>query len=183
MLNTKIKPKKCVVCGDIYQPLKPLTKCCSYQCALKYAKETQAKTILKERNKVKKLGLEKLKTKSDWLKDVQIVFNRYIRLRDKDQPCISCRTTAKVKYDAGHFYSVGAYPNLRFNEDNVHKQCSNNCNVHLSGHIHKYRTWLINKIGEQRFNKLIELKNIKAHYSIEDLKELKEIYKEKIKSL
>jgi len=122
-------------------------------------------------------------TKSDYLKEVQEVFNKFIRLRDKGRGCISCGTIKNVKYDAGHFYSVGAYPNLRFNEDNCHKQCSNNCNVKLSANIHEYRPRLIAKIGQQRFDELERQKGIKKHYSIPELIELKEHYKQKIKSI
>ena len=171
----------CNICNKLFYSKNSLVKCCGYDCALIYARQQQQKAIEKSQRKVKKEGLEKLKTKSDYLKEVQVVFNAYIRKRDENKPCISCGTDANIKYDAGHFYSVGAYPNLRYNEDNVHRQCSNNCNVHLSGNIHEYRPRLINKIGLDRFEILEGLKRIKAHYSIEDLKELKEIYKNKIK--
>lgn len=183
MLNTKPKHKKCVICSINFEPKRALQKCCGYDCSLKFAKITQEKAIEKMQRKAKLIGLEKLKTKSDWLKEVQKEFNKYIRLRDKGKGCISCGTISDVKYDAGHFYSVGAYPNLRFNEDNVHKQCSNNCNVHLSGNVHEYRTRLILKIGLKRFEELESQKNVKKHYSIEELKQLKEIYKEKIKQI
>lgn len=171
----------CNICNKLFYSKNSLVKCCGYDCALIYARQQQQKLIEKSQRKVKKEGLEKLKTKSDYLKEVQVVFNAYIRKRDDGKPCISCGTDANIKYDAGHFYSVGAYPNLRYNEDNVHRQCSNNCNVHLSGNIHEYRPRLINKIGLDRFEILEALKQIKAHYSIEELKELKEIYKNKIK--
>ncbi len=32
----------------------------------------------------------KLKSRSEWLKEAQSVFNKFIRLRDKSEPCISC---------------------------------------------------------------------------------------------
>lgn len=177
-----MKAFKCCVCKTDYFKSKTTQKVCSTKCAIELAKEKNNKIIKKIKAKEKKEGLEKLKTKSGYLKDVQKVFNQYIRLRDKHQPCISCGTNANVKYDAGHFYSVGAYPNLRFNEDNVHKQCSNNCNVKKSANIHEYRPRLIEKIGQERFDELERLKNIKKHYSIPELIELKEFYKNKIKS-
>ena len=173
--------KICNICKKSFETKNSLAKCCGYDCAIIYARNQQQKVIDKNHIKFKKEGLEKLKTKSVYLKEVQKIFNQYIRLRDKDSGCISCGNISNVKFDAGHFYSVGAYPNLRFNEDNVHKQCSNYCNVNLSGNIHEYIPRLIQKIGQQRFDELEAKKGVKAHYSIEDLKELKEIYKNKIK--
>ena len=48
-------------------------------------------------------------------------FHKYIRNRDAGQPCISCDSFTTLQ--AGHFYSAGNNPSVRFNEDNVHGQC------------------------------------------------------------
>ena len=126
---------------------------------------------------------QKLKTKGEHLKELQTIFNKFIRLRDKELPCISCGTTRPVKYDAGHFYSVGAYPNLRFNEDNVHKQCSNNCNVNLSGNFAEYSINLPERIGYERYKHLLDNRHKPLKISIFEIEELKVIYKGKIKEL
>jgi hypothetical protein len=55
------------------------------------------------------------------LKKAQTVFNAYIRLRDKDNGCISCNTGSVEQ--ASHFYSAGQFTALRFNENNVHGSC------------------------------------------------------------
>jgi hypothetical protein len=102
-------------------------------------------------------------------------------MRDKDLPCISCGTRASVQYAAGHFYSVGSYPNLRFNEDNVHKQCNRKCNMALSGNLLAYRERLIDRIGIDRFNQLDAIKHVPVHYTIDDVKNLIQQYKNKIK--
>ena len=44
-------------------------------------------------------------------------FHKYIRRRDQDKPCISCGKYTLLQ--AGHFYSAGGNPVVRFNEDNV----------------------------------------------------------------
>src|SRR5690349_8773059 len=82
---------------------------------------------------------------------LQKVFNAYIRERDKDLGCISCGSHNQIQ--AGHFYSAGHYPSLRFNEDNVHSQCLR-CNYFLSANLLEYRKRLLKKIGEQRVQKL-----------------------------
>jgi hypothetical protein len=89
---------------------------------------------------------EKLKSKAQWAKEAQTEFNKFIRLRDADQPCISCGRHHTGQYHAGHFLSVGARPELRFTESNVHKQCAP-CNTHLSGNAVLFRRGLIAKLG------------------------------------
>lgn len=74
-------------------------------------------------------------------------FNRYIRLRDKDLPCISCGTTKPdIQYHAGHFKTTHV-TSLRFDEQNVNKQCSR-CNNYLSGNLAEYRKGLVVKYGQ-----------------------------------
>lgn len=172
-------PRKCLECKVKFTPNKPNQVVCSPYCSIKYAKTKAEKDKKKVRSEMK----EKLKSKSEHLNELQKVFNKYIRLRDADKPCISCGTTAPVKYDAGHFFSVGAYPNLRFNEDNVHKQCSNYCNKNMHGNYHAYRFWLIERIGLERLDELDRLKNIPLKLSIEETKELKQKYSQLIKKL
>jgi hypothetical protein len=137
----------------------------------------------KENKKKKAETKEKLKTKSQHLKELQVIFNKYIRLRDADEPCISCRTKANVKYDAGHYIAVSESPALRFNEDNVHKQCSNYCNVNKSGNYHAYRFWLLEKIGVERVEALESSRHIPLKLSIDEINELKQVYRAKIKSI
>jgi hypothetical protein len=91
-----------------------------------------------------------MKTKGEWLKELQTVFNRYIRLRDEGKPCISCGTTKPVQYAAGHYFTIGSCPALRFDEDNVHLQCNKNCNLEKSGNIAEYSINLPLRIGVQR---------------------------------
>jgi hypothetical protein len=69
---------------------------------------------------------------SDHVKELQVIVNKYVRLRDKDKGCISCGTPLLGKYDAGHYYSAGGNPELRFNTDNIHGQCVY-CNQHRHG--------------------------------------------------
>jgi hypothetical protein len=137
----------------------------------------------KEWNKQKKVIKQSLETKSEVLKTAQIIFNTYIRLRDKGKPCISCDKPYREKdINASHFYSVGAYPNLRFNEDNVHNSCIR-CNKDLHGNINEYTLRLPNRIGIERYNKLVEDRNKPLKLSIDEVKELILIYRQKIKEL
>lgn len=78
-------------------------------------------------------------------------FNAYIRKRDQGNRCISCGSIKANQ--AGHYYSAGHYPELRFNEDNCHLQCTQ-CNMYLSGNLIEYRKGLTRKIGTERIEKL-----------------------------
>ena len=124
--------RKCKVCRIEYTPTKPMQTVCSHECALSLAISTRAKAekvaLVKDKRETKQ-KLDKLKTKAQWAKEAQAAFNKFIRLRDHDQPCISCGRHHGGQYHAGHFLSVGARPELRFEELNVHKQCAP-CNKH-----------------------------------------------------
>lgn len=181
----RLKPDNCTVCGKDFMPFKTTERVCSLTCALAYAKSDVDKKNAKAWRKEKKIRKEKLKTQSDWLQDLQKDFNTFIRLRDRDQPCISCGTTrTDIKYDAGHFWTTGGFPNVRFDEDNCHKQCSNNCNLKKSGNINEYRPKLIEKIGIERFEALeFRARNGVLKLSIPEIKEKIEYYRKRIKEL
>jgi hypothetical protein len=80
-------------------------------------------------------------------------FNKYIRKRDGGKGCICCGGKHHSDIQAGHYYSGGHYPNLRFNPDNVHGQ-SRSCNYFKHGNLIEYRKYLLEKIGEERLAKL-----------------------------
>ena len=84
------------------------------------------------------------KTVPQLLKICQQTFNKYIRQRDIDLPCISCQK-GRVE-NAGHYLSQGHHSALRFNENNTNGQCVR-CNLWLSGNLIHYRTNLVAKIG------------------------------------
>ena len=155
-------------------------------------KELQAKAFRKETRQRK----EAILTVSDWTKKAQVEFNRYIRQRDKDLPCISCgRHDAEIKesfrggkWDAGHFLSRGAFPELRFEPDNCHRQCKS-CNGG-SGRFAKkdrtvsqeYRRRLVDRIGILRVEE-VERPHPAKRYRVDDLKEIHQKYKDLNKEL
>jgi hypothetical protein len=141
------------------------------------AETAKAKQIRKERRSAKL----KLKSRADWLKEAQAAFNRFIRLRDHDKPCISCGRNHQGQWHAGHYRSVGACPELRFEELNVHKQCAP-CNDHLSGNIVEYRRGLIERIGIDLVEWLEGNRDAKK-YTIEEIKAIKAEYTSKANEL
>lgn len=178
------KPRGCRVCKQLFQATKPLQTVCSVECAFEQAKFKRAKderVAQSEARKTLRLDRERLKTKADHAKEAQAAFNQFIRERDKDQPCISCGRHHQGQYHAGHYRTVGSHPELRFEELNVHKQCSV-CNNHKSGNIVDYRINLQKKIGAYSLEWL-EGPHDPKHYTIEDLKKIKATYKQLLKGL
>jgi len=189
-----LKPKLCKAegCGKEFIPRVSTQAACSIKCAfaLVQAKkeETQRKADVqykreserqaKAQRKADNEKREALKSRREVLNDAQRIFNKYIRLRDEHLPCISCGEHRNT-YDAGHYRSVGAAPQLRFNEDNCHKQCVA-CNQHKSGNAVEYRIRLVKRIGTERVEAL-ENNNAPVKWSVEDARNIKAQYQEKIK--
>jgi len=78
--------------------------------------------------------------------------NPYIRERDLTNfvKCISC---SNIVTQAGHRFSVGAYPGMRFAINNIHGQ-EISCNHFKSGNIDEYDKGLINRHGKEYLEKL-----------------------------
>jgi hypothetical protein len=170
---------RCKVCKDKFEAKYFLQKTClDAACILEWKDKVKAKEWKAEKKQLK----DKLKTNADHIRELQVIFNKFIRLRDKDKGCISCGTPLIGKFDAGHYYSAGGNPELRFNEDNVFGQCVY-CNQHRHGALLDYTDRLPNRIGLCRFEKLKKLRGVAKKYSIPELIEMKVIYKENIKNL
>jgi len=177
--NKTVKQKKCKVCKALYTPFNTLEKWCSIDCAIELTGIIKKKKLDKvHRNAKRKLKDE---DRSFQVKKTQALFNRFIRMDDISDPCISCGRHHTGQYHAGHYRSIGSCRELRFNEDNCHKQCSA-CNNYLSGNLVNYRINLINKVGLEKVQWL-EGPHKAQNYTIEDLKELQQVYKRKIKEL
>ena len=115
-------------------------------------------------------------------KQVQREFNKFIRLRDKYKPCISCGVTSQDNWQAGHFWPMGSNGALRYHEENCHKQCVS-CNTFKSGNLLEYRLGLVKRIGIDRVNALDEMRHDVKKFTREELEELLTTYKKKIKEL
>lgn len=171
------RQKKCAHCRLSFVPRNSMAVACSIECALAVAVAARASAERKS-DKIRK---QALKTRQDWLKETQAAFNAFIRARDAGLPCISCGQYHDRFWDAGHYRSVGAQPALRFNETNCHKQCVH-CNQHRAGNVVEYRLRLLKKIGREAVE-LLEIEHAPARWTIEELQNLKQIYKAKLKAL
>jgi hypothetical protein len=186
-----MRPKRCRVagCGATFTPTRSFQKWCSPDCAVvlaRQAQEKQRKTIAQRERRDIKVRKEKLKSRSDHLREAQQAFNEYIRWRDQlaGHFCISSGKPLDWSgnaVDAGHYRSVGSAPHLRFDERNCHAQ-SKQDNRFLSGNAVDYRIGLIARIGQAAVDELESDQSVKK-YTVDDLKEIKARYRAKTKEL
>lgn len=174
-MNVNIKQKKCRYCETLFYPIRTTAIVCSYECANLLAKEKSDKQKDKEWKQRKAKMKSDLLTKSDYIKILQQLVNRYVRQRDGNF-CISCNKPFNGKCDAGHFFSVGNYPSVRFDLRNINSQCIR-CNQYNGGSLLEYRKYLIDKIGISEFEDLERKAHQNRQFDISELKEMIEEYK------
>lgn len=179
-----LKKKACKCCGCQFQPERSLQEVCGYNCAIGLVRIRNQKKEEKDARKALKDGREKLKTLGQYEAEARKVFQKWIRMRDIADPCISCGRFAE-RYDGGHYFKAELYSGLIFNEENVHKQCSRPCNKDLHGNEANYRIGLVKKIGEERVKALEDSKDsLRTYkYTREELIEIKRKYTELLKAI
>ncbi len=179
------RPKTCKnpACKTSFVPQRLGQAVCNYACglAIKDVNEAKARKALAEvGRKEVKAQKEKLKSRGEHMRETQIAFNAYIRLRDQlaGHACISSGKPLDWSgnaVDAGHYRSVGSAPHLRFDERNCHAQ-SKQDNRFLSGNAVDYRIGLIARIGLEAVDALEADQSVRK-YTVDDLKAIKAHYR------
>ncbi|WPN95840.1 recombination protein NinG [Pseudomonas sp. MUP55] len=183
MIAKQPRPKKCKnpACGISFPPQRLGQAVCSPKCGLAIKDVNQAKarkSLAQVERREIKVRKEKLKSRADHLREAQAAVNEYVRLRDAHLPCISCDSRPNdndlmtgSRWDAGHYRSVGACPELRFEPLNIHRQCVK-CNRNLSGNAVEYRIRLVSRIGAEKVAWLEGL-HLACKYTEEEIKAIK----------
>ncbi len=169
--------RTCKNCGKEFEPkFSTVQQVCSPKCAISYAKK-------KEKEKKKKLH-DSVKTLNTLKSEAKTAFQKWVRMRDKDLPCISCGKVTASQWDGGHFKKAEIYSSVIFDERNVNKQCSY-CNKHLHGNESEYRKGLIAKIGIKEVEDLEQKAKLTRYYkwTSHELIKIRDKYKLKIKEL
>jgi hypothetical protein len=169
---------KCKFCKKEFTQFNSTISVCGYQCAIEWGKLHPKKTSIKRVNsEIKSEAKQKLKTQAQLRNPIKLHFQKWVRMRDIKEPCISCGTT-KAKWDGGHYLKAEIYSGVIFDERNVNKQCSY-CNQYLDGNTAAYRQGLIKKIGLDDVIALEDLANETRtkKWTIEELQTIKTKYK------
>lgn len=147
----------------------------------------------KEGRQRRKARLAELRPNGYYKAQAQKAFNAYIRARDAALPCISCGETNPPdlhggQWDCGHFKTVGAYPELRFEERNAHKQCKS-CNAGAGKYTAKeltvaqqYEAGLVARYGQEYVDWLNGPHEM-TNYRREDFIRIRDEYRAKLKAL
>ena len=168
---------RCKSCKDKFEPKEFLQKFCkgSIDCLTAeglYKLDKHKKQRDKEW-KIEKMVLEeKLKTKSDYEKDLQVPINKIARLIDKGSNCMMCNHVMK-RTNGCHYHSRGANATIKFHLHNIWIGC-HKCNGVLGGNIIGYDNRLIDVYGREKWEyvkfSLCQIQPI--HLDKDELKEL-----------
>lgn len=111
----------------------------------------------------------------------------FIRLKNSDwrgyTKCYTCDKVAHYKdgMQCGHFISRGSHK-LRFEEKNLRVQCVG-CNVYKNGNYIEFTMRMIAEKGKAFVEKLRKEGKESKTFSVEELKEISNKFKTKIKQL
>ena len=198
------KPKKCKACSSEFVPTyNTAQEVCSPKCALKLVEIKKQDKALKARS----IEIKRVKQKLNELdrqslrwqhKHTQKAFNRMRVLQElvrfksigKEPECISCGKT-KMDFCCGHFKTVGAHSELRYDELNTHLQCNRYCNMGLSGNINGnkntrgYIQGLLEWYGEDKAKAIIEYCESQPakKWQWQELEEMRAKFNEEIRRL
>ena len=205
----KLPRRKCAYqgCRQWFHPVREGQVVCCFECASAIGKEQTAKareaakqkeakrqrTEEKAGRQRRKARLAELRPAGYYKTQAQQAFNAFIRARDAGLPCISCGETNPPdlhggQWDCGHFKTVGANPELRFEERNAHKQCKS-CNAGAGKYTAKeatvaqqYEAGLVARYGQEYVDCLNGPHKL-TNYRREDFIRIRDEYRAKLKSL
>lgn len=198
--------KTCKACGKRFDPVRSTQVVCSPACSFEWSKQGKgkqsaakvAKRMEREKTASRKAAVV---TYGDLQKKAQAAINRARRLEElkKGSGCISCgRSQEEVQaadgwkpggaWDAGHYLSVGAHANLRFEPMNIWLQCKS-CNAGSGKYAKKretvqqaYRVNLIARIGLAAVEAL-EADNEPRKYTRDELIQITQTYRAKAREI
>ena len=171
-----MKTPKCTICGGEHYktfchkaPRKPI--------------KTASKAVKAKKGKTTR---PKAKPRSYYVKQLDSVFSKYIRYSAVEEDglvtCVTCGDRIPPKdIQNGHFISRGKYP-TRWEEDNCHPQCVRD-NIFLNGRYIDYTLFMVREYGLHRINELKEQSISGKKISTAEIKDMIELYKDKLANL
>jgi len=128
----------------------------------------------------------KEKTLSNLIKELDLIFGTYIKLRDADgSGTVTCFVTGErvwwMDADAAHFMGRANMP-TRYHEQNVHA-CTQDTNRYDSDHMEKYAIAMLKKYGAEFSMRLaIESRKLQK-FTRNEILDLIDLYTDKVKIL
>ena len=207
MANSK---NRCSHCREYFPTEKMIArdklKFCCFDHMVAYATakgRSKAKEQRQERERIKSMTTKDLNRSSlAWQhKHTQQSFNRlrvlqelkYFRDHGLEPVCISCqKPIGGDQWCCGHFKTVGAHPELRYDPLNTHLQHNRSCNQKLSGdiagtkHTIGYIAGLSVRHGDERAKEIIdylESQHPPKHYTCDQLEEMRKGFRKEIRKL
>lgn len=170
------KPKtKCRECGKNLKE-GSLKKYCDMKCRKKHASKASKIPVKGISGRFSYVGKAQAKERA-WK-----AFSRFIRLRDKDNGCITCgKWYPWQNMQAGHAIQ-GRGNSILFDEELVNGQCKR-CNIFMRGMYPQYALVLIRKHGIDWWDNKLKLKQETKDYSIQDYLDIESLYQQKAKDL
>ena len=141
--------------------------------------------LKKKRATPRRKAKKKTRTAQQLKRDLQKVFNRWIRRRDSQITgyghCCSCGATLAFEdMEAGHYiHNCSA---LRYDERNVHGQCTT-CNKWKHGNPTGYALFLVRRYGPELLEELDALRQTRKHWTKTELEEMLADYKARLKEV
>ena len=188
MNNDKPTKPLCKICDSPYhyqsfcpqKPKKPIA-------VNKPLKRTPLKRTGFESTTVRKLPKPKVDTeRQKAIKKADTAFSQYIRARDiifnGYFRCCSCNALKPFReMDCGH-YIPRRFLAVRWDENNAHGECIT-CNRVDDKHMVGYKQFMLKKYGEQKVSYLRQKANLGGYYSVQDIQDIAEKYKNKFKEI
>lgn len=183
---SKSYQKICRICKTKFAPRSSTTVVCSIECAIENNKrnadrlEARRKVIAKREHKQ---ALEAIKRPQEWFDDCKKIAQKYARIRDKDDGCISCDKGPNWwgQWHGSHFMPAGNNKAVALNLLNINKACSE-CNNHKSGNLVVYQDKLIKKIGLEKVEWLKSQKQ-PHRFDVDYLKKYKRVMGKRLRRL
>ena len=173
--------KTCVICEEPFTPqFNSTQRTCDAPCAIIFARRKSLRQRDKARQAISKRARDfKANTIAHQHKLTRTVFNRLRILQElkrfKDlgiEPsCISCGGVRK-DWCCGHFKTVGARGDLRYDPRNTNLQCNFHCNCSKSGNIPGYIEGLCDRLGPNGYAALEEYLEVRQdhEWTVDSLK-------------
>lgn len=153
---------------------------CGLQCALERSRAKGLESRKREGQRLQRSRKEAAKTITDYHKTAQQQYNRWVKYRDWEKPCISCGQPHDIgARHCSHYRSRAAASSLRYHWANTNMSCAQ-CNSYKSGNVVPYRVSLVRKYGEDIVQRL-ENNNGTRKWTKEELQRIAKVYRRKAK--